>query len=103
MEKKGFVYLLCDGEKFKIGMTTRKTIEERIAELQTGNPNEIFISMWHKTDYPEKVERLMHIKYGMSRIRNEWFDLNVEQVLNFNNECNKCEKTIKALKDNPFF
>lgn len=99
----GFVYLLCDGEKFKIGMTTRNNIEERIAELQTGNPNEIFISMYHKTNHPEKVEKLMHARYGMSRIRNEWFDLTVKQVLNFNEECEKCEKIIEALKDNPFF
>ena len=38
---EGFVYLLCDGEKFKIGMTKHKDIYKRIKELQTGNPNEI--------------------------------------------------------------
>lgn len=97
------MYLLCDGEKFKIGMTTRKTIEDRVAELQTGNPNEIFVSMWHKTNHPDKVEKLMHARYGMSRIRNEWFDLTVEQVLGFNTECEKCEHIIEVLKDNPFF
>ena len=40
---KGFVYLLCDGERFKIGMTKQKDIYKRIAELQTGNPNEIYM------------------------------------------------------------
>lgn len=99
----GFVYLLCDGEKFKIGMTTRNTIEERIAELQTGNPNEIFISMYHKTDHPAKVEKMLHARYATSNVRNEWFDLTVEQVLNFNKECEKCEHIIEVLKDNPFF
>lgn len=99
----GFVYLLCDGERFKIGMTKQKTIEKRIAELQTGNPNEIFISTYHKTEYPEKVEKMMHGRYSHSNVRNEWFDLNVEQVLKFNEECEKCEKIINALKNNPFF
>ena len=27
---RGFVYLLCDGEKFKIGMTKKKDINARI-------------------------------------------------------------------------
>lgn len=99
----GFVYLLCDGEKFKIGMTKRSSIEERIAELQTGNPNEIFISMYHKTDYPDKVEKMMHQRYFSSKVKNEWFDLSIEQVLNFNKECEKCEHIIEVLKENPFF
>ena len=46
----GFVYLLCDGEKFKIGMT-RGRIEKRITELQTGNPNEIWIRSYYETMY----------------------------------------------------
>ena len=100
---KGFVYLLCDGEKFKIGMTTRNSIEERIAELQTGNPNEIFISMYHKTDHPAKVEKMLHARYAPYNVKNEWFDLNVKQVLAFNDECDKCERIIEALNDNPFF
>lgn len=100
---QGFVYLLCDGEHFKIGMTKQKNIHKRIAELQTGNPNEIFISTYHKTNYPYKVEQMMHFKYGLSKIKNEWFDLSVEQVVNFNKVCNECEETIKCLKDNPFF
>ena len=100
---KGFVYLLCDGEHFKIGMTKQKDIHKRIAELQTGNPNEIFISAYHKTNYPLKIEQMMHFKYGLSRIKNEWFNLSVEQVVNFNKVCNECEETIKYLKDNPFF
>lgn len=100
---KGFVYLLCDGEKFKIGMTKQKDIHKRISELQTGNPNEIYITSYHKTDYPYKVEKMMHMKYGSSRFKNEWFDLTTEQVINFRKNCNECERIIEILKDNPFF
>lgn len=100
---EGFVYLLCDGEHFKIGMTKQKDIHKRIAELQTGNPNEIYLSAYHKTKHPFKVEQMMHFKYGSSKIKNEWFDLSAQQVFNFNKECDKCEETIKCLKDNPFF
>ena len=102
MKRKGFVYLLCDGEKFKIGMTTKSDIHERISELQTGNPNEIFLAAYHKTNEPFKIERLMHMKYFGVRVKNEWFDLTPQEVLNFKNDCKECEKILKSLQDNPF-
>lgn len=97
----GFVYLLCDGERFKIGMT-KKDIYKRIAELQTGNPNEIYITSYHETNYPYRIEQMMHIKYKTSQIKNEWFDLTSEQVVNFRKNCNKCEETLEVLKENPY-
>jgi len=100
---QGFVYLLCDGEKFKIGMTKQKDITKRIKELQTGNPNEIWIRSYYETNYPLKVEQMMHAKYKTSNVKNEWFDLNASQVINFKAVCNECEQIINSLKDNPFF
>ena len=97
----GFVYLLCDGEKFKIGMTRGK-IEKRVAELQTGNPNEIWIRSYYETMYPTKIEKMMHVRHTPSNVKNEWFDLTVSEVNNFKNECKKCEEILKALKGNPF-
>ena len=99
----GFVYLLCDGEHFKIGMTKQSDIHKRISELQTGNPNEIYISSYFKTDYPYKIEQMMHTKYNISRIKNEWFDLTLDQVIKFKENCQDCENIINVLKDNPFF
>ena len=97
----GYVYLLCDGERFKIGMTKNK-IEKRVAELQTGNPNEIWIHSYYETMYPLKIEKMMHIRHTPSNVKNEWFDLTVSEVNNFKNECKKCEEILKAIKDNPF-
>ena len=48
---KGYVYLLTDGEFFKIGVT-KGSIEKRIKKLQTGNPNNIAIVNYHLTEYP---------------------------------------------------
>lgn len=98
----GFVYLLCDGEKFKIGMTKKKDINQRIKELQTGNPYEIWLHSYYETEYPLKIEKMMHAKHTSSNIKNEWFDLTVQEVLNFKNECGECEKILEVLKDNPF-
>lgn len=99
---RGFVYLLCDGEKFKIGMTHKKDINNRIKELQTGNPNEIWLRNYYETDHPEKIEQMIHTKYKTSNIFNEWFDLNVEQVIKFKQNCILCEEILESLKDNPF-
>ena len=102
MEKEGYVYLLCDGEKFKIGMTRQNKIEKRILELQTGNPNEIWLHSYYKTNYPHKIEKMMHARHAASNIKNEWFEMSIQEVLNFKNECQKCENILNALKDNPF-
>ena len=99
---RGFVYLLCDGEKFKIGMTKKKDINQRIKELQTGNPYEIWLHSYYETEYPLKIEKMMHAKHMTSNVKNEWFDLTVKEVLNFKNECKECEKLLEILKDNPF-
>jgi len=97
----GFVYLLCDGEKFKIGMTRGK-IKKRVAELQTGNPNEIWIHSYYETEYPEKIEKMLHGRHVTSKVKNEWFDLSASEVCNFKNECKQCEELLKILRDNPF-
>jgi len=99
----GYVYLLCDGEKFKIGMTRQKDIHKRISELQTGNPNEIYMMSYYHTDYPYRVEQLMHNKYYKNNIKNEWFDMTAQDVVNFKNNCAYYENIISKMTDNPFF
>lgn len=100
--RQGYVYLLCDGDKFKIGMTRQSNIMNRVKELQTGNPNEIWVHSYFKTEYPNKIEKMMHARHASSNIKNEWFEMNISEVLNFKNECQKCEDILKALKNNPF-
>lgn len=100
----GYVYLLCDGEKFKIGMTNQKNIHNRISELQTGNPNEIFLSAYYKTENPYIVEQYMHRKYFNKNVKNEWFDLEANDIINFKSNCEKYDKLMqKTMIDNPFF
>lgn len=103
-KKKGFVYLICDNknEVFKIGVT-KKTIEKRIKELQTGNSTELFISKYHESEYPYTVENMLHTHFKIENVLNEWFELSAEDVTNFNETCEEMEKRIEILKDNPFF
>ena len=44
----------------------------------------------------------MHAKHFSSNVKNEWFDMTVDDVINFKNNCIECERILNALKDNPF-
>lgn len=99
---RGFVYLLCDGEKFKIGMTKQKDINKRIKELQTGNPEEIWLRSYYETENPLRIEQMMHARYKNKNVRNEWFDMNVEDVINFKDTCAFCDSILKSMENNPF-
>ena len=99
---KGYVYLLTDSEFYKIGVT-RGSIDKRIGKLQTGNPNDISIVKYHATEHPFKLEKMLHNKYKLQNVNNEWFSLSLEDINNFESVCNNFEDIIIALKDNPFF
>ena len=99
---KGFVYLLFDGELYKIGVT-RGDINKRIKKLQTGNPYSIVLIDSYQTNFPFQVEKMLHNRFVSKKVNNEWFDLSLEDVNNFQMECKKASTIIEALKDNPFF
>lgn len=99
-----YVYLLGDSGQdntFKIGVT-RGSVEKRIRQLQTGNGEEIYLVNFYETDYPFFIERLMHNKFYPKQKRNEWFNLDVEDVVKFREHCKAFEDTASSLKDNPF-
>ena len=97
----GFVYLICDGEHFKIGVTTG-TLEKRLKQLQTGNPNELWISKSYKTMTPFRLEQLLHVYFKNNNVKNEWFELDAYTVLHFTEICEHTQKIIDALADNPY-
>lgn len=99
---KGYVYLLTDGELYKIGVT-RGSINKRIAKLQTGNPYIIQMLECYETDNPFKLEKILHFRYSCKRVNNEWFELSNEDVNNFKLECEKIEDMLESLKGNPYF
>lgn len=102
--KPGYVYLLGDSSQnlYKIGMTT-KPIEERLKELQTGNATELHLCAYHETDYPRRVESMLHNRFKNKNILNEWFELDSKDISSFNDTCNGIEEIISIMKDNVFF
>lgn len=100
----GYVYLICDplSDRFKIGVTRNKD-SKRLKKLQTGNSTELFIRDMYETQWPFRLETMLHKKYESKRILNEWFALDVSDVVDFQEVCKSLEATIKVMQDNPFF
>ena len=106
----GSVYLLLEvdkngGEYFKIGITKRN-IDSRISELQTGNPNKISLLKSYDSKNYKQIEKWLHTTYTnqKSETDNEWFSLDDDQVINFINSCKKADEVMSVLKEsNPFF
>jgi len=102
------VYLLaefCNNGGFKIGITKR-SIEKRIKEAQTGNSDEIILVNKYETENHKmrKIEGMLHRKFGMTRKRGEWFDLTHEQVVSFTDEAKKADEIVSLLlRENPFY
>lgn len=100
----GYVYLICDpaNTTFKIGVT-RDIKNQRIKKLQTGNSTELFICSIYETNYPFRLETMLHSKYKSKNELNEWFNLNAYEVSHFKDTCKDIESTINCMLDNPFF
>jgi hypothetical protein len=80
-----FIYLIQSQEFFKIGVA--QDVRNRLASLQTGNPNElVVISCW---EFPnaEIVERCVHQRFDGVRKRGEWFLLTRLDLANFEKIC----------------
>lgn len=104
----GYVYLLLQidfegTESYKIGVT-RRDINIRISELQTGNPNKISLHRQYETPNYLKVEKWLHRKYQIkTEAKNEWRTLTDEQVFSFLDDCQEADNNIKFLLDNNSF
>ena len=104
MDKKGFVYLICDAtnDSYKVG-TTKNNIEKRINQLKTGNSNEIFLKDCYESEYYKVIEKLFHRKYKPFNINLEWFDLPNDVIFNFKEICKEIEENHLFLKENNHF
>ena len=100
----GYVYLIEDpnNQTYKIGVT-RKNDKRRLNKLQTGNSTKLILKCMFETEYPFRLESMLHNKYKQYQTLNEWYELPEDIVNNFNEICRKENDIIYVLKDNPFF
>ena len=100
----GYVYLIRNRENltYKIGVT-KNNPEKRVKQLQTGNSDELDLLYTFETNYPYRLEKMLHTNYSLYRENNEWFVLDSEQVSLFLDTCDKLQNTLNVLLQNPFF
>lgn len=100
----GTVYLLCDAstDLYKIGFT-RGDVSKRIKELQTGNSCEIRLVKKFNTSIPSYIESSLHRHFKVKNSLNEWYELDIQDIIDFEKICQDYENIAKQLQDNPFF
>lgn len=100
----GYIYLICDpsNNSYKIGVT-RNINSNRIKKLQTGNSTELHIVKTYKCEFPFRLEKMLHFKFSNKHILNEWFNLSIDDIINFEKTCIELNNQINILKSNPFF
>lgn len=102
----GYVYLIGEKDnigKYKIGSTKAKDINKRLKQLQTGNSSELYIKNCYETEYPFKLEKMLHNHFKSSNLIGEWFELSENDTEVFRKVCEEKENIISCLKDNPFY
>lgn len=102
----GHVYLIGNKEipnTYKIGVTNSKNVNKRLKQLQTGNSSELYIKESFETEYPFKVEKMLHNRFKTSSLVGEWFELSENDVEAFKGICEEVSVIIESLKDNPFY
>lgn len=75
---EGFIYLLTDGEHFKIGYS-RTDPSSRMRSCQTGNAREL--SLVASIRGSQSVEKSIHRMFAAKRVRGEWFALSESDIL----------------------
>lgn len=109
--KQGHVYFLgmkdpTEEQKFthyKIGITDG-TVQDRINQLQTGNPFEIVEYDSFHSQAAQLIERQLHKQWAQERVRLEWFKLSKDQLETIIQEAREYEQQIgeKAVRVRDF-
>ena len=78
--EQGFVYLMFDGELWKIGKALNIASRKKQLERQLDKTLELLHSI--QSDDYSRAEAEMHYRYRHCRIRGEWFDLSPDESAN---------------------
>jgi hypothetical protein len=107
---QGWVYVISDGNYVKIGKT-ENSVEDRIKQLQTGNPNEIklIFKIYCAKGLKAKLETEMHNLFTKKELhhRAEWFKLDILNYIDWAitaefdkvNNPNDIQKFIKLIEN----
>lgn len=93
----------------KIGIS--RNVNNRLSQLQTGCPYQIQLIKTFNSDLSTKIEKVLHRTFRTKKIDSseytligEWFNLDIDSILKFEEICSEIEKNIIYLRkeNNPF-
>lgn len=88
---------------YKIGITKR-TVEQRIKDLKTGNPAQFNVEKVYETDnYANSIEKRLHHTFSSKKIDGEWFLLDIEDIEKFEELCDQYYETFNMLQQNNLY
>lgn len=76
-----FIYVIgTKDRKQKIGIS--KNVNKRLTELQTGNPEKLYIHHFEEVpkDRVRLLERKIHKEFSYKRLEGEWFNMTSEEA-----------------------
>lgn len=89
----------------KIGLSNNS--KKRIKQLQTGCPYQINLTKVYNSEIASKIEKILHrnfnakkIDYQEYNLKGEWFRLDIDQIINFEQICKEFEDKIEYLRNN---
>ena len=77
-----FVYIISDGEFFKIGATG--DVKSRLLALRTANARKLVLASSVPFDTSEEAyrrEKQLHECFGVKRARGEWFQIDMNDIV----------------------
>ena len=81
-DKEGLIYLIIDESgRTKIGKSDESNLKHRMSKHQCGNAEELKIAAIWKCVNPHGKELEIHRTFMDKRIRGEWFDVSVEELV----------------------
>lgn len=83
---------------YKIGYSKKPT--QRLKELQTANGGRLELIKSIEVNFGYKVETFLHKYYFFKRKLGEWFELNEEDLLKFEEICKKQSSVLDFLSNN---
>lgn len=99
-----FIYLLKQENESKYKIGTSKNPEKRIRTLQTGNSDKIvLVNKYKSLKFYKKIEYALHNQYSHLKSNGEWFDLTLEEEVNFLNDCEKIENNLNLIEEYKYY
>ena len=81
---------------YKIGYSRYPS--KRVNQLKTGNDGNLKVIDTFDGEHERKIEKTLQNFYSHRKINREWFNLNIEDVIDFTKNCKKIEKNMILLK-----